>query len=1497
MSREKTTADRERRVREIQYYIELSAKYRQETIKRIIDLREELKSKGSSIYHVEEKGQRKALTTEQLIDYYKEWSSYYTENIQYYLKQRKNVEQELARRKEQTEKLQREITPLVAITLVAAMLGMLMFMQQQEITGRVVLEEITESFTDSIEKMFTTSAIYDWEPTAYAATRNVTAVKVTGRVEGTGIARVYLEDKLIAEIILEEQPLLEVAPEITENVTTENITAIATAENLTEVQETPEALPEPTGGVIREISATEKRFKGECVETCSLDEAMQQSYALRIELEGSISLEIEEIVYSTKELKEKAEMPAIPAEFVRLNASIKDKDKKDIESEIELGEAIEEDVYNVLYTGRKLKHEGQIKKGNYHAMIKPKAHVIKEMELFNLTVEQDMVDIIDIDDMPEQAVPRLGKDKPDWIELYALNPKANFTEAIVTLTAKGTKLYKCKEWDFATRTCSGSWQPYLNLVPGQNYTLKLDANDPGYGEINITNATHLDENYNFISNIYENVSVQDDIWSEQIPTGHYARATFAENLTSGNNINTFVRGDAGGETYYLVYEFNSSREVARSPPIMEEGMVSVKLQNVSQPMDTFDIRTTNAEPSNTYLEYDYIHDSACGSLTADTVLDSDVSGTDTCFSMDANYITLDCAGFTVNYATSARGNGVVAVGRRGLVIKNCMFRAGNTTNPFNIGVNFTRVNETRIINNTIITNGTDSSYGIYLSNRIGNVSITNNTIKTNGNANNYGIFLQNNMRNISVSNNSISTNGTGLNNYGVYIVSGGSINITDNRMYLNGSSGTNGIRIDASNNNTRMEDNIIYAVGVTDGPVNGIFILNNITEGKIIGNSITVNSSDAAGTCSNRGIDGKAFNSSIAGNTISVDCRNTDSEGIEISGSNNNITDNTIYTNATFGGGNDGIALSTDFSRVENNTIKTYSRGTASSTSPNDGIELLVGALHNSIINNTIYTDGRSTKNRGIFSRGANTTIIGNRIYTNGSGSDNYGIHIFTGADSSAVADNIIWTNGTQNNTGIMVANATNTSIVNNTIKTNSRTVGGSVGIMLYSNTSLATIAANTISTSGGTDNYGIWLLFNASWINLSANTIQTNGTSSYGIIVERVSNISINNTVLNNTIQWMLINKSIISNITNITFIDSNGSIRFPENLTIGNATATYDITRDKINVSYNRSFVNASNLTFLNTSTVITLDLANSGITNPQPLVDLVDTNDYTVCAAARCTEQSFTNNLFTFNVSGWTIYAANQTPGAGDTVIPNVSYPGPPSGSAYAPDTQVTLSANITDDVQLSFINASITHPNSSISIITMFNSSVAFNSTNPPNNFSVLFNVTDQAGTYTVRFYANDTTDNKNSSITTSFTINSLVSILISQSPVAFGDIGAGEKNDTVDNAPAPFGINNTGNVNLNVTINASSFFSALSLNASAYQYNCTEGEGPNCPTGSTLTVTDMPLANATLNRTAIFDLPWQGNNDSRDIDIFMSVPTDESGGLKTSTVTFTASQVP
>lgn len=61
--------------------------------------------------------------------------------------------------------------------------------------------------------------------------------------------------------------------------------------------------------------------------------------------------------------------------------------------------------------------------------------------------------------------------------------------------------------------------------------------------------------------------------------------------------------------------------------------------------------------------------SSCGSITTSTTLDSNVGSSGTCFSIDANSVTLDCAGYTIT--GSATGYGIEIYSKSGITIKNC----------------------------------------------------------------------------------------------------------------------------------------------------------------------------------------------------------------------------------------------------------------------------------------------------------------------------------------------------------------------------------------------------------------------------------------------------------------------------------------------------------------------------------------------------------------------------------------------------------------------------------------------------------------------------------------------------------------------------------------------------------------------------------------------------------------------------------------------------------
>lgn len=73
----------------------------------------------------------------------------------------------------------------------------------------------------------------------------------------------------------------------------------------------------------------------------------------------------------------------------------------------------------------------------------------------------------------------------DFLDVFAINPeRMGFRDAIVTFTATGNALWKCKEYDFSTRTCYGDFVKILDMVPGLEYSFILTPEDPVFAQSN-----------------------------------------------------------------------------------------------------------------------------------------------------------------------------------------------------------------------------------------------------------------------------------------------------------------------------------------------------------------------------------------------------------------------------------------------------------------------------------------------------------------------------------------------------------------------------------------------------------------------------------------------------------------------------------------------------------------------------------------------------------------------------------------------------------------------------------------------------------------------------------------------------------------------------------------------------------------------------------------------------------------------------------------------------
>ena len=146
-------------------------------------------------------------------------------------------------------------------------------------------------------------------------------------------------------------------------------------------------------------------------------------------------------------------------------------------------------------------------------------------------------------------------------------------------------------------------------------------------------------------------------------------------------------------------------------------------------------------------------------------------------------------------------------------------------------------------------------------------------------------------------------------------------------------------------------------------------------------------------------------------------------------------------------------------------------------------------------------------------------------------------------------------------------------------------------------------------------------------------------------------------------------------------------------------------------------------------------------------------------------------------------------------------------------------------------------------------------------------------------------------------TTSATVDNVTTITLTTSSVDFGTVNNGDTDNTTDDSPAPFVVQNDGTVAVNLTIRATDLFDQAANPSANYKYMVADtGEG-NCyiTAQSITTYTNMP--NNTIATAPMFmsNLNYTDSCDSAEIDILITVPGDEQAGVKTSTVTVTGSQ--
>jgi parallel beta-helix repeat protein len=555
-------------------------------------------------------------------------------------------------------------------------------------------------------------------------------------------------------------------------------------------------------------------------------------------------------------------------------------------------------------------------------------------------------------------------------------------------------------------------------------------------------------------------------------TGHFDFNLSSNKLADFNDIsplltwklsNTFKYSEGVYEKI-IGYENITKDDETKETPIYENITFQSKVFSNYNPTSVLSAKTILNKPL--YLD-PYVD--TCGVLsTADSVytLNQSVVSNSTCFNITANNVTLNGAGFTINYSANASyGFGVYVNGVNWTTIKNAVIKEGTSATNGKYGIYFVSANNGTIQNNSI-TSSSGNGIGIYASASSNSNNFSNNIIRTLGTTG-HGIYLmQSNSNNLysnnittlqggnciylyiaqfsTISSNTITSTSTTSGGDGIYFYNGGSSNnIIGNNITT---AGGRGVWSELSSNNTFSGNKItssssigFYLTGTASSNFNHSIDSSNWAEGLPVLFNYSINNQVVANNSNNQ-----------YGQIICAWC--------------NNIT----YDNITMGG--DGISLfNVSNSNVQNSNI---------STSVGRGVFLEKGE-NNRIANNSITT-GTNSYLYGIYSSSSDrNNVTNNKINTTA----NYWIYIYPGSNWT-ISGNVVNTSG-----GFYLRTVTDSIISNNSV------VSVGYGLWLPTTSNRNKILNNFVSSAGSANLY----LDSSSYLNVSNNVFITSGLQAVG--------------------------------------------------------------------------------------------------------------------------------------------------------------------------------------------------------------------------------------------------------------------------------------------------------------------------------------------------------------------------------------------------------------
>ena len=623
-------------------------------------------------------------------------------------------------------------------------------------------------------------------------------------------------------------------------------------------------------------------------------------------------------------------------------------------------------------------------------------------------------------------------------------------------------------------------------------------------------------------------------------------------------------------------------------------------------------------------------------------------------------------------------------------------------------------------------------------------------------------------------------------------------------------------------------------------------------------------------------------------NSILMD-RNVTSSGdcFTINASNVALNcDGYSITYATGGSGGEGVT-STGFNNV---TVKNcFIKGGNIGGAADAGIRFMDGTVAN-FSNNTINSNGSSSASGIFVYNGTAVAIDNNTIATYGSGSGNTGIELGLNSTRVNATNNIISTTGTFYNHGLEIGEGSHSNrFINNQITTNDfGSKGFNNGIYLTKNSSNNLFENIHILTTGGRNSSAVYLTdtaYDNTFLNVNMTVTDVDTPELY----DATDNTNSNYLVYNNSFgeirwtddsDWGFL-EALGINVTN------DAGFGLGRNLFIGNNTASLNISAFELGEGGVVPINTSANITLYNinvTTYTGILEVANftTDITD-------VQRNGINCVDSGKCRNLSFTSSTRTliFNTTSFSSFSGNMSAAAAANSRPTAPVPVLPANNSSSTNRTLGFTWNTSTDPDGDSISYELVIDDSA----TFNNPEVNVTSIAPGAGENITYAISTELAVDKMHYWkvrANDSTGYGNYSGVFNLTISSLLLISLTTDTVAFGAMANNETNNTTDNVPPPFAVENAGNIMANVTITGATYFNSTSLPDSSYQFKIRANESGSFDTANTTFI------NMTTSYTGyhVANFSWQDANDNFLCDILVTVPVDEPSGSKSSPLTFT-----